>query len=187
MNNKKIIKSLILCSMISAGYANAAVIITQPGPLASMGIVQQQQTQDVSQTSTTRPESPTNIAAQQQANQQGDAASQQASQPQNAFDQGYGEEDDSEAMKRAFEDYQANNTARQRGEQIPVPRPINVVANDKNSAIWLINWKGLLVEKAGVSAQKVDFESRRLTKSEFEKWASRQYRFANPNDSYVSP
>lgn len=186
MNNKKIIKSLILCSMISAGYANAAVIITQQSPLASMGMIQQQN-QDVDQSSNVRPESPTNTAARQQQNQQSDASTQQASQPQNAFDQGYGEDDDSDAMRRAYEDYQANHTARQMGEQIPVPRPINVVANEKSSAVWLINWKGLLVEKAGVSAQKVDFESRRLTKSEFEKWASRQYRFANPNDSYVSP
>lgn len=186
MNNKKIIKSLILCSMISAGYANAAVIITQQSPLASMGMIQQQN-QDVDQSSNVRPESPTNTAARQQQNQQSDASTQQASQPQNAFDQGYGEDDDSDAMRRAYEDYQANHTARQMGEQIPVPRPINVVANDRSSAVWLINWKGLLVEKAGVSAQKVDFESRRLTKSEFEKWASRQYRFTNPNDSYVSP
>lgn len=184
MNNKKIIKSLILSSLLVGGVANAAVVITQQSPIA--GIVQQQQqlnqNQNDNQQSTTRPESATNLAAQQNSDTQ-----QQASQPKSAYDQGYGQNDDEEAMKQAYLDYQANHTARQLGEQIPVPKPINVVANDKSSSVWLINWKGLLVERAGVSAQKVDFESRRLTKSEFEKWASRQYRFANPNDSYVSP
>lgn len=112
---------------------------------------------------------------------------QQDTGPKNAYEQGFGQEQANADRQAALEDWISNQSARQQGETIPVPKPLNVVANDKSSRIWLINWKGVLVEQVGLKPEKVDFEASRLNKEDFAAWASRQVRYVEPNAIAVNP
>lgn len=144
-------------------YSQAASI---NGNTQGQGQYQQQQGQDQSQ------------------NQQQD---QQNTGPKNAYEQGFGQEQANADRQAALEDWISGQSARQQGETIPVPKPLNVVANDKSSRIWLINWKGVLVEQVGLKPEKVDFEASRLNKEDFAAWASRQVRYVEPNAIAVNP
>lgn len=112
---------------------------------------------------------------------------QQNTGPKNAYEQGFGQEQANADRQAALEDWISGQSARQQGETIPVPKPLNVVANDKSSRIWLINWKGVLVEQVGLKPEKVDFEASRLNKEDFAAWASRQVRYVEPNAIAVNP
>lgn len=109
--------------------------------------------------------------------------------PQNAFEQGYGSEQDALAQQEALEEWASLQSARQKGETVNVPsfKSSNAVGNDKRSSVWLTNWKGVLVEQVGMKPEKVDFEASRLTKDEFAAWASRQVRYVEPNTIAVNP
>lgn len=113
--------------------------------------------------------------------------SQQNTGPKTAYEQGFGSEQDALAQQEALEEWANMQSARQQGETIPVPKPLNVVANDKTAKVFLINWKGVLVEQVGMKPEKVDFEAARLTKDEFSAWASRQVRYIDPNTIAVNP
>lgn len=132
-----------------------------------------------------------NAQGQYQQQEQEQAQSQQQGQqdtgPKNAYEQGFGQEQANADRQAALEDWISNQSARQQGETIPVPKPLNVVANDKSSRIWLINWKGVLVEQVGLKPEKVDFEASRLNKEDFAAWASRQVRYVEPNAIAVNP
>lgn len=129
-------------------------------------------------------------AQQGQGQTQGQSQQQQGQQntgPKNAYEQGFGQEQMNADRQEALEDWMSSQSARQQGETIPVPRPLNVVANDKSSRVWLINWKGVLVEQVGLKPEKVDFEASRLNKEDFAAWASRQVRYVEPNAVAVNP
>lgn len=109
--------------------------------------------------------------------------------PKNAFEQGYGSEQESLAQQEALEEWVSLQSARQKGETVNVPvfKSSNAVGSDKRSSVWLTNWKGILVEQVGMKPEKVDFEASRLTKEEFAAWASRQVRYVEPNTIAVNP
>lgn len=126
---------------------------------------------------------------QQGANQQAETQQNQSTGPKNAFEQGYGSEQDALAQQEALEEWASLQSARQKGETVNVPsfKSSNAVGNDKRSSVWLTNWKGVLVEQVGMKPEKVDFEASRLTKEEFAAWASRQVRYVEPNTIAVNP
>lgn len=78
------------------------------------------------------------------------------------------------AARRFLEDQAALNTPRQRGEVIVPPSLRNPVGKDAVSREWLMNWD-LALCSFGMSHEKVAFEASRLSRPEFEAWASRQY------------
>lgn len=109
--------------------------------------------------------------------------------PKNAFEQGYGSEQDALAQQEALEEWASLQSARQKGETVNVPsfKSSQAVGYDKRSSVWLTNWKGILVEQVGMKPEKVDFEASRLNKDEFSAWASRQVRYVEPNTLAVNP
>lgn len=127
------------------------------------------------------------INQQQGQQQNSQTQTQKDTGPKNAYEQGFGQEQDALAQQEALEEWASMQSARQKGETIPVPKPLNVVAQDKKSRVWLTNWKGVLVEQVGVKPEKVDFEASRLTKAEFSAWASRQVRYVQPDAIGVNP
>lgn len=94
--------------------------------------------------------------------------------PPTAVEQGFGDESQAAALRQAMADSAARSSARQRGLVIPAPTLANPVGRDRSAQGWLANWQ-LALTGAGVSADKVDFEANRLSRSDFEAWASRQW------------
>lgn len=194
MNKKKILSLCMLAGLgLSSSVFAATVVVNNPFAGAEQyGAVmpgngpfgQQQQYQ---QEPAPIPDSATNIAAkekaeQQKASNQNGQASQDNS-PKTAFEQGYGQQETD--LKKEIEDYKEFNSARQKGTVVTVPMPSTSWAKSRENRIWLTNWKGVLTEQAGLSLNKIDFEASRLSKEEFEDWASRQVRVSNPNANYV--
>lgn len=91
-----------------------------------------------------------------------------------ANEQGYGAQEDRDALVRALEDQMALSTPRQKGEIVPAPAPANPVGKDMASREWLENWRWALTS-LGMSQAKVNFEAARLDRAAFAAWASRQY------------
>lgn len=178
---------------------------TQTLPQSATNIQAQQRMQTMQQQNTqaNTPFDPTAQAYQDAANinQQGNTQQTQAQAqaqaqtqqkdtgPKNAFEQGYGSEQESLAQQEALEEWASLQSARQKGETVNVPvfKSSNAVGSDKRSSVWLTNWKGILVEQVGMKPEKVDFEASRLTKEEFAAWASRQVRYVEPNTIAVNP
>ena len=126
---------------------------------------------------------------QQVSTQQTQAKQKEDTGPKNAFEQGYGSEQDALAQQEALEEWASLQSARQKGETVNVPsfKSSNAVGYDKRSSVWLTNWKGILVEQVGMKPEKVDFEASRLSKEDFAAWASRQVRYVEPNTVAVNP
>lgn len=95
-----------------------------------------------------------------------------------AAEQGFYDQNNLNNANKDAQDYFYSNTARQKGIVVKVPSEDVGVAKDKTKQMWLINWKGRLVDR-GISADKVNFEASRLNKEDFERWASRQLRYAD--------
>ena len=90
-----------------------------------------------------------------------------------ASEQGYVDPSISAKQLEQIKKYERLNSARQLGYTIQVPKPLNTVENNsKTLKNWYLNWKGLLVERVGITSEKVDFEASRLSKEEFERWAT---------------
>lgn len=104
-------------------------------------------------------------------------------QPPTASEQGFGNRQDLERVRREMEDYAARNTPRQRGIVVPAPALRNPVGKDPAAREWLANWDWAL-QGAGVSDAKIKFEAGRLNRADFEAWASRQMRFRQ-GDSHL--
>lgn len=98
--------------------------------------------------------------------------------PKSAAEQGYNDVQDLERSRMEAQNYFYKNTARQKGYVVNVPTEDVGVAKDPKMKMWLFNWKGQLTDR-GISAEKVEFEASRLNKADFERWASRQLRYAN--------
>ncbi len=99
-----------------------------------------------------------------------------ASQVGSALDQGLNEGPTAEEARRALADAVARSTPRQKGQVVTVPTLSNPVSKDKAAQGWLANWE-LALTRVGVSENKVWFEANRLSRADFEAWASRQLRF----------
>lgn len=192
MNKNKILSLCLFAGIsVSASSMAATVVVNNPYAGAEQyGAVNPfTQAQQVPTDTTTqeRPESATNKAAKEKAEQdkQNAAANNQKQDntPKTAFEQGYGEEQID--VQKQISDYKEFNSARQKGTVVTVPMPKTSWAKSKENRIWLTNWKGVLTEQAGLSMQKIDFEAGRLSKAEFEDWATRQVRVSNPNANYV--
>lgn len=195
MRKIKILNLLMLIagtSFIGSVYAyptqqNGVTMVT-PGVavtsgLGSIGVgIQQQQQQPLPP----KAESATNAQAAQQANQgaPGISGGAAATTPGTAYSQGYGKEEVD--VDKEISDFKEFNSARQKGVVVTVPMPTASWAKNKANKIWLTNWKGVLVEQAGVSVDKINFEASRLSKAEFEDWATRQIRVVNPDANYVN-
>lgn len=82
-------------------------------------------------------------------------------------------QEDALRASRARADWEAMNTPRQRGEVVPVPSLSNPVAKQKEYQTWLSDW-GVHLSALGLSSEKIRFESHRLSKEDFARWASRQ-------------
>lgn len=172
---------------------------TLPQSATNIQAQQRMQTMQQQNTQANTPFDPTAQAYQDAANinQQGNTqqtqtqaqTQQKDTGPKNAFEQGYGSEQESLAQQEALEEWISLQSARQKGETVNVPvfKSSNAVGNDKRSSVWLTNWKGILVEQVGMKPEKVDFEASRLTKEEFAAWASRQVRYVEPNTIAVNP
>ena len=200
MNKNKILNIMLLSGLFSITGLSHAVDINytrvSPGFVTTSPSIDLNQMQAYPQQQDTTPaipESRTNQMANQkqqqaqmaQAGQQpGQNAAQQPAEPGTAFDQGYGQ--DQVDVNKEISDYQEFNSARQRGVTVTVPMPKASWAKSKSNQIWFTNWKGVLIEKAGISSQKIDFEASRLSKEEFAEWATRQVRVVDPNANYVN-
>lgn len=101
---------------------------------------------------------------------------QESGQAGTAAEQGLVDRSQEEEARRMMEDIMARSTARQRGIVVHVPTLANPVSSDPASREWLHNWEFIL-GAVGVSQSKVRFEASRLSRDDFESWASRQYRF----------
>lgn len=128
----------------------------------------QQQNQVENQPVQTIPQSPTNTQ------QNSVNTSDNSGDPGSAYDQGYGSEDEEAAAKQALEDYIQFSSPRQLGQVVEVPTYKATWKNSRDRFVWYANWKGILTEKVGVDASKVDFEASRLTPEQFDEWANRQ-------------
>jgi len=126
---------------------------------------------------------------QQVGTQEAQAKQKESTGPKNAFEQGYGSEQEALAQQEALEEWSSLQSARQKGETVNVPsfKSSSAVGYDKRSSVWLTNWKGILVEQVGMKPEKVDFEASRLNKEDFAAWASRQVRYVEPNTIAVNP
>jgi len=93
-----------------------------------------------------------------------------------AKDQGLSDGPSPEQVRQAMADAAARSTPRQKGQVISVPTLANPVGKDRSAQGWLANWE-LALSNIGVSQQKFWFEANRLSRSDFEAWASRQLRF----------
>ncbi len=172
---------------------------TLPQSATNIQAQQRMQTMQQQNTQANTPFDPTAQAYQDAANinQQGNTqqtqtqaqTQQKDTGPKNAFEQGYGSEQESLAQQEALEEWVSLQSARQKGVKVnlPVFKSSNAVGSDKRSSVWLTNWKGILVEQVGMKPEKVDFEASRLTKEEFAAWASRQVRYVEPNTIAVNP
>lgn len=155
----------------------AATTITQPGNM----VYAPQQTQQ---------QLGSNYSANQQQAQQTDnnygvtgnmrveQEKEKTSEPKTAAEQGYVSTDEQAEIRERIESYGYENTARQKGITIQVPTENVGVSKNKKDKMWLFNWKGRLLDR-GISAEKIDFEAGRLDKQDFERWASRQIRYAD--------
>lgn len=102
-----------------------------------------------------------------------------------AAEQGLVDHSQEEEARRMMEDIMARSTARQRGIVVHVPTLANPVSTDPASREWLHNWEFIL-NSVGVSKTKVRFEASRLSRDDFESWASRQYRFRQSVEDHGS-
>lgn len=216
MKNNKVFLSVVAAMGLSLSLgANAAVVSVTTGPNPYYQYQQENLASQQQQQPQTLPQSATNIQAQQRMqtmqqqnteansganldptkiNQQGSTQEAQAKQkestgPKNAFEQGYGSEQEALAQQEALEEWSSLQSARQKGETVNVPsfKSSGAVGHDKRSSVWLTNWKGILVEQVGMKPEKVDFEASRLNKEDFAAWASRQVRYVEPNTVAVNP
>lgn len=89
-----------------------------------------------------------------------------------AAEQGYVNPNKNKKQFEILEKMERMNTPRQFGYKVEVPQLVNTVKNSKDLKMWYINWKGVLVEKVGITSEKVDFEASRLSKEDFERWAT---------------
>lgn len=89
-----------------------------------------------------------------------------------ASEQGYDADANAESAQ-ALADFQATHTARQLGQIIRQPAPLDPVAANPRAQGWLANWTATLV-RAGVPETKVAFEAHRLDREAFAAWAHRQ-------------
>ena len=190
MNKNKILNIMLLSGLFSITGLSHAVDINytrvSPGVVTTSPSIDLNQMQAYPQqqdTTSAIPESRTNQMA-QAGQQPGQNAAQQSAEPGTAFEQGYGQ--DQVDFNKEISDYQEFNSARQRGVTVTVPMPKASWAKSKSNQIWFTNWKGVLIEKAGISSQKIDFEASRLSKEEFAEWATRQVRVVDPNANYVN-
>lgn len=195
MNKKKILSLCMLAGLgLSSSVFAATVVVNNPFAGAEQfGAVGQVNAPFAQQQYQQEPapiqESATNIAAKEKAeqqktmNQNQNGQAPQDNSPKTAFEQGYGQQETD--LKKEIEDYKEFNSARQKGTVVTVPMPRTSWAKSRENRIWLTNWKGVLTEQAGVSLNKIDFEASRLSREEFEDWASRQIRVSNPNANYV--
>lgn len=97
-----------------------------------------------------------------------------------AAEQGFNDNSDALALQREVKDFVEFNSARQRGVKVNAPGLAFPVSKEKENAAWLNNWEYVL-NKAGVPSHQVKFEANRLSKEDFEKWASRRYLFNMEN------
>ena len=112
------------------------------------------------------------------------APAQTSAGPKTAAEQGLVDNSGAEQARRMLEDAQARSTARQRGIVVHIPTLANPVAADATSREWLHNWEFTL-QALGVSKEKIRFEASRLSKNDFESWASRQFRFRQADHARV--
>lgn len=149
--------------MIMPGVAAPQNYVITPGGAVSTDQFNQQEPP------AERPQSATNTQASQQQSQT--TATEEIG---NAYSQGYGEQKIDQEQE--LSDYLQYNSARQKGIKVEVPSFRYNWSSSRDNKVWFVNWKGMLIEKAGVPAEKVDFEARRLSKEEFNAWASRVMR-----------
>ena len=107
-----------------------------------------------------------------------------AQQPGTATEQGFGAAQDAEQARRVLEDLAARSTPRQKGIVVPAPMLRNPVGTDPSAREWLGNWSWAL-GNVGVSQEKIRFEASRLSRADFETWASRQLRFRHGEQARV--
>lgn len=103
-----------------------------------------------------------------------------ATKAKTAAEQGFNDNSDALALQREVKDFVEFNSARQRGVKTSAPGLAYPVAKEKENVAWLNNWEYVL-SRAGVPAHQVKFEANRLSKEDFEKWASRRYHFNMQN------
>lgn len=104
--------------------------------------------------------------------------------PRTAAEQGLVDHSGAEAARQMLEDARARSTPRQRGIVVPAPTLARPVSSDAPSREWLHNWEFTL-QQLGVSREKIRFEAGRLSKTDFEAWASRQFRFRQADHARV--
>ena len=114
----------------------------------------------------------------------GPAPATSSSGPKTASEQGLVDRSGEEEARRMLEDARARSSARQRGIVVHVPTLATPVSADPASREWLHNWEFSL-QALGVSKEKVRFEASRLSRSDFEAWASRQFRFRQADHARV--
>lgn len=107
-----------------------------------------------------------------------------ANQPATAAEQGFGSAREDAETRRMLEDLAARSTPRQKGIVVPAPKLRNPVGSDAGSREWLGNWAWAL-GNVGVSQEKIRFEAGRLSRPDFEAWASRQLRFRHGEQARV--
>lgn len=101
-----------------------------------------------------------------------------------ALDQGLNDGPSPEEVRRAMAEAAARSTPRQKGIVVPAPTLGNPVGKDVAARGWLANWE-LALTRLGMSPNKFWFEANRLSRSDFEAWASRQMRFRQSQGAQV--
>jgi hypothetical protein len=107
-----------------------------------------------------------------------------ATQVPSALDQGVEDGPSAEELRRQLSDAAARSTPRQKGIVVPAPTLSNPVGKDAAARGWLANWE-LALTRLGLSEQKFWFEANRLSRADFEAWASRQMRFRQSQGAQV--
>lgn len=98
-----------------------------------------------------------------------------AQEAKTAAEQGFNSNDEEAQLRKEVGDFKEYSSARQRGVTVSAPGLAYPVAKQKENAEWLSNWE-MVLSKVGVSQSRYKFEANRLSKEDFENWASRQYR-----------
>lgn len=169
-NMKKTTLAILASTILVSTTAIAATTITQP---SNMIYAPQQQSQQQQQPQQQSNNNDYGVAGNMRVDQE-----KEKTEPKTAAEQGYVSSEDQAAIRERMESYGYENTARQKGITIQVPTEDVGVSKNKKDRMWLFNWKGRLLDR-GISAEKIDFEAGRLDKQDFEKWASRQIRYAD--------
>lgn len=112
------------------------------------------------------------------------SVSPEASQVPSALDQGLDNGPSAEEVRRAVADAAARSTPRQKGLVVPAPTLRNPVGQDVSARGWLANWE-LALTRLGMTEQKFWFEANRLSRADFEAWASRQMRFRQSQGAQI--